>query len=132
MDSTDKSDPKLLKELNYLTCKSCREPPHSYAPQYAKDRLERHQSLCLRIIYPEIQSYSLRTETAGLQRITDHLMSLCIRYTTKIANNDTHRLHSLLPPRQSAIGRHSSRLVDKRQLTARTSLKMRSVFSLLE
>ena len=104
----------------------------TYAPQYAKDRLERHQSLCLRIIYPEIQSYSLRTETAGLQRITDHLMSLCIRYTTKIANNDTHRLHSLLPPRQSAIGRHSSRLVDKRQLTARTSLKMRSVFSLLE
>ena len=64
----------------------------------------RHQSLCLRMINPEIQSYSLRTETARLQRTTDHFMSLwaplCIRYTAKIANNDTHRHHSLLLPMQ--------------------------------
>ena len=92
--------------------------------------LEGHQSLCHRIIYLEIQWSSLRTETASnCKSPTQHWSSHAtgIRHTTKIANND-----SLLPPRQSAIGRHSSRLVDKRHLTARTSLKMRSVFSLLE
>ena len=31
---------------------------YSFTAQYVKDELERHQSLCLRLIYPDISSYT--------------------------------------------------------------------------
>ena len=95
-------------------------PWYTYTPQYARDNLERHQSLCLRIVYPDIDSYQQRMNEAGILPINEVLRRIC---TEKIiSSQQNHRLAIFVPPKQSSLGRHSERLADRRQISARTSL----------
>ena len=52
---------------------------YSYIPQYAADQLERHQSLCLRLIYPTVSSYTERLKLSRIPRINDLLRSMCCK-----------------------------------------------------
>ena len=100
---------------------------YSYTPQYAKDELERHQSLCLRIIFPSITSYTERLALAKANRLNDVMQKLCISYVSKVMSDKDHRLQYHLPARQSRH-RHSARLTDKPILNSRTALLSKSLF----
>ena len=104
---------------------------YTYTSQLSKDALERHQSLCLRIIYPCINSYTERLAKANITRINELLSAKCIHYATKVANTPSHRLNHLIPPQQSQVAKHSKRLTDRRVLRPRTSLYSKSLFSVL-
>lgn len=104
---------------------------YTYTPQYAKDKLEMHQSLCLRLIFPQTYSYTLRLLKAGVPPIHETFIQLCTKYVNKVVDDPSHRLHSLIPKRQSAIGRHSSRLRDAHVVHSNTALKCKSVFNYL-
>ena len=105
---------------------------YTYTPQYARDHLERHQSLCLRIIYPNIDSYQQRMSQAGILPINEVLHRICTKYANKIVSSQqNNRLAIFVPPKQSSLGRHSERLADRRQFSARTALGSKSLFSVL-
>ena len=53
---------------------------YSYTTQHSKDMLERHQSLCLRLIYPNISSYNERLIVTKTARLNDVLHQLCDTY----------------------------------------------------
>ena len=100
---------------------------YCYIPQYGKDLIERHQSLCLRLIFPEIASYTERLDKSKIRRINDVLSKLCSGYVSKVLSNENHRLHHHIPQKQS-INRHSARLSDKPILNSRTALLSKSLF----
>ena len=103
----------------------------TYTTKTAKDRLERHQSLCLQIIYPTVKSYTERLNRAAIPRLVDTMSDLCSSYAVKIERNTSHRLNSLIPPRQSVNRRHSSRLANKITFQNRTALMNKSLFNTL-
>ena len=94
---------------------------------YPWQELERHQSLCLRIIYPQVKSYTERLRLAKIPRINVVLQKACQTYAAAIIANTSHRLHWLVPPLQSAR-RHSSNLPEKRVTSSRTKLLEKSLF----
>ena len=100
---------------------------YSFTAQHVRDTLERHQSLCLRLIYPNISSYTERLRLSGVERLNDCLNNLCAKYTERVANDQNHRLHHLIPPTQS-VNRHSARLSDVHILKSRTALLSKSLF----
>ena len=100
----------------------------TYTTNHSRDALERHQSLCLRIIYPSIQSYTERREMANILTLKDHFTQICSSYATKVIKNTTHRLHKYVPNKQSTTRRHSERLADRPILTCRSALKSKSLF----
>ena len=100
----------------------------TYTTNYSRDALERHQSLCLRIIYPTIQSYTKRREMANVLPIKDHFTQITSSYATKVINNTTHRLHKYIPGKQSTTRRRSERLADRPILICRSALKSKSLF----
>ena len=100
---------------------------YSYIPQYAADQLERHQSLCLRLIYPTVSSYTKRLKLSRIPRINDLLRSMCCKYVAKVANDPTHKLHHHIPEKQSSH-RHSTRLANNHRPTSRTALLSISIF----
>ena len=100
---------------------------YCYIPQYCKDQLERHQSLCLRLIFPTISSYTERLETSKVPRLNNVLENLCTNYVAKAVSDSSHRLYHHVPPKQS-IHRHSARLSDKPILKSRTALLSKSLF----
>ena len=100
---------------------------YCYIPQYCKEQLERHQSLCLRLIFPTISSYTERLETSKVPRLNDVLENLCTKYVAKVVSDSSHRLYHHVPPKQS-IHRHSARLSDKPILKSRTALLSKSLF----
>lgn len=107
-------------------------PWYTYTPQYARDNLERHQSLCLRIVYPNIDSYQQRMNKARILPINEVLHRICTKYADKIVSSQqNHRLAIFVPPKQSSLGRHSERLADRRQFSARTALGSKSLFQSL-
>ena len=71
-------------------------------------------------------------QNSNISKINDVLLQQCKKYVKKIANNTNHRLFHLLPPKQSARGRHSSRLADRNSQTARTAKMCQNVFNLLQ
>ena len=50
----------------------------TYTTNYSRDALERHQSLCLRIIYPTIQSYTECREMADILAIKYHFTQIVL------------------------------------------------------
>ena len=100
---------------------------YSYTIQQSKDMLERHQSLCLRLIYPNISSYSERLILTKTARLNDVLYQLCDNYVSKVAAKPDHRLRRFIPAKQS-VNRHSSRLADKPVWRYRTALFGKSLF----
>ena len=101
-------------------------PDGIHTSQLSKDTLERHQNLCLKIIYPWINSYTERLANANITRINELLSSKCIHYATKVANAPSHRLDHLIPPQQLLVAKNSKRLTDRRVL-----LYSESLFSVL-
>ena len=103
---------------------------YTHITEHSKNRLEKHQSLCLRIIYPGIESYTERLKLANILRLNDYLLNVCREYSINVHTNPCHRLASLLPPRQSTR-RHCPRLRDS-VIASRTSLLRRSLFHCIE
>ena len=104
---------------------------HSHLSQNSKDKLERHRSLCLKLIHPTMPSYTERLQVSNIRRLNDVLHQQCIKYVSKVANDTTHRLHHLVPLKQSHRGRHSTRLRNVRTQSARTARMGKTVFALL-
>ena len=77
---------------------------HSHLSQNSKDKLERHQSLSLKLIHPTMPSYTEWRQVSNIGRINDVLHQQCMKYVLKVANNTTHRLHHLVPLKQSQRG----------------------------
>ena len=50
---------------------------YTFTPQYARDKLEHHQSRCLRIIHPETKSYTERCRLTGISLIQGYLSAQC-------------------------------------------------------
>lgn len=63
-----------------------------------KDKLEKYQRLCLRIIMPD-GDYTERLVTLGLCKITEHLQCVCCGYVRMLTTNVSHPLHHLVPTR---------------------------------
>ena len=103
---------------------------YTFTPQYARDKLENHQSRCLRIIHPETKSYTERCRLTGISPIQDYLSAQCQKYASKVEADKHHRLHHLVPPLHSTLNRHSERLRDCRVKHAKTNLGSKSLFAL--
>ena len=103
---------------------------YTFTPQYARDKLENHQSRCLRIIHPETKSYTERCRLTGISPIQDYLSAQCQKYASKVEADKHHRLHHLVPPLHSTLYRHSERLRDCRVKHAKTNLGSKSLFAL--
>ena len=74
---------------------------YPYIHQNSKDKLERHQSLCMRLIYPAVESYTARLSLADTPRLNDTLSCACMSYASSVAAKPDHRLYSLIPHKQT-------------------------------
>lgn len=84
----------------------------SWYPSAAKhdiDRLENIQKKCIKIIFPNTEHYLDRLVEAELPTLELYMNEICSSYSSKVILNSQHRLHQLIPPRQS-INRHSTRI----------------------
>lgn len=101
-----------------------------YTSAQSRAKLSRHQSLCLRIIYPPIKSLTERLHLANIKPICETLDSLCSSYARKIAQRTTHRLHHLIPVSRSTATRSSMRLAGttNRKISTRTEKLNKSLF----
>ena len=71
-----------------------------------KDKLERHQILCMKPIHRTMSSSTQRPQDSNISRINDVLPvhHQCIKNVSTVANNTTHLLHHLVPLKQSERG----------------------------
>ena len=77
---------------------------YPYTTDYQQKDLESSQKLALRIIFPEIESYSERLAAAGcLNTLNQTLRSICRSYATKVIDNTSHPLHDRLPKRPAGV-----------------------------
>ena len=83
---------RILPNLNYAS-------PSWYPSlsNHDKQRLERHQKLCLRLIHPELDNYDERLAHQSLNELTVSLDIACLRYIEKIGGNECHPLFSYIP-----------------------------------
>ena len=73
---------------------------HHALPEYLSDDLERIQRRALKIIHSDL-SYSEALKVSGLQRLHERRESITTRLYHEVTNNPCHKLHSLLPKRNS-------------------------------
>jgi hypothetical protein len=99
-----------------------------YTSNTDRDKLLRLERLCLRIIYPEVETSSGHYELAGMVDIKTLLSDLCSIYAQSVAADKNHPLHQLIPNRQSVSRRHSARVHDSLLKAARTSLYGKNIF----
>ena len=92
------------------------------------EKLESVQRHATRIMMPELDSYSERREQLRIPSVRSHLFDTAVAHHRSVADNPNHVLHSKLPPLQSAVGRHSTRLADNRVRRANTVLRANSFF----
>ena len=104
---------------------------YTYITEESKTKLERHQSMCLRIVYPNVESYTTRLQLASIDRLNSVMLNLCLRFAHKIRDDSCHPLHPLVPPKQSSVGRHSKRIADRYALKPKTDGLSKSLFSVL-
>lgn len=95
----------------------------SLLTQTQKDRLTRLEKIVLKIIRPMDDSYADRLSSLEILPIDSVLERLSLDHMRKIKASPTHCLHPLLPPTNSARGRHSTRLKDVHNTRARTVLR---------
>ena len=60
---------------------------YMYIIEESKTKLERHQSMCLRIIYPNVKSYTTRLQLASIDWLNSVMLNLCLRYVHKIRDD---------------------------------------------
>ena len=90
--------------------------------------LERIQRQCTKIILPHIDSYTERLLILNLPKLVVFSEKLYKTHFFKIFHNHEHPLHTLIPERQSHVGRHSSRLQDRFHTKSRTAKRSNSFF----
>lgn len=91
--------------------------------QANKDRLEKYQRLCLRIISPYKDCYEDRLRQFGISEINNLLDIVCLRYVEKLKTDHGHPLHSYTFQRVSSL-RKSRRILTKH----RTGFFAKSLF----
>lgn len=74
---------------------------HNALPKYLSEDLEKLQKRALRIIYPNMK-YSDALKTAGLASLHERRESLTTGLFQQIMENENHKLHALLPNRNSS------------------------------
>ena len=94
-----------------------------------KESLERVQSLCSKIILPNIESYSERLEVLAIPNLCAFSLEQYRCHFFKILNNPDHVLHSFIPERQSTNRRHSARCKDVFVTRYRTTKYQNSFFN---
>ena len=94
----------------------------SYLSHQDRDKLERYQRLCLRIILPHEDCYSKRLATLEICTLTQYLEDLCTQYVAKL-HNTNHPLHHLVPKRT-----YNKRTGRANTLKFRCSLLSKSLF----
>ena len=68
---------------------------YPYLSQTEKERLENFQSLCTRIILPDVDDYDSRLSILKLEELRVHLDILCLRYVSKVRSNEDHVCNNL-------------------------------------
>ena len=68
---------------------------YPYLSQTEKERLENFQSLCTRIILPDVDDYDSRLSILKLEELRVHLDILCLRYVSKVRSNEDHVCYNL-------------------------------------
>jgi hypothetical protein len=81
---------------------------YPFINKHEKEKLEKYQRLCLRIISPQLEQYSDRLAHLGVVEINTLLETVCLRYVSKIQHTEDHVLHSYIPGR---ISQHSQRRI---------------------
>ena len=89
-----------------------------------KERLDKYQRHCLRLIYPNLENSASRLETAGLTTVSVQLENQCHRYTQRIRSDTTHALHDYIHT-GGRISSRSGRFIPAR---ARTALGSKNLF----
>ena len=82
-----------------------------------KERLEKYQRHCLRIIYPFHDSSNSRLTCAGLKTICQQLDDQCYNYVNRIQANTEHALHDCIHTGGRTSSR-SGRFIPSRTRTA--------------
>jgi hypothetical protein len=83
---------------------------YSHLTKSAITSIEAIQRKCTKVIVPDIVSYSARLTVLNLVTLDSFMLKLTLRHFNSILTNKEHRLHCLLPKRQSDQRRHSTRL----------------------
>ena len=87
---------RILSILSYAA--PCWYP---FANAYDRDKLERYQKLCLRIITPNLDTYEDRKSHLNMLDLSQYLEITCLRYMDKLRLNPGHPLYDytkLAPP----------------------------------
>ena len=95
---------------------------YPFLAQYSKDKLERYQRLCLRIILPHVDGYDNRLSHVGLTTIISQLETICKRYAAKITAKPEHALYDYI---LSETSKRSGRPISAK---CRTELLSKSLF----
>ena len=66
-----------------------------YLSQTEKERLENFQSLCTRIILPDVDDFDSRLSNPKLDEFPVNLDNLCLRYVFKVRSNDDRVCYNL-------------------------------------
>ena len=74
---------------------------HDSLPQYLSEDLERIQRRALKIIFPDLD-YTTALDACNLSTLYQRRKHLTESLFKEINDNDDHRLHSLLPPRNTS------------------------------
>jgi hypothetical protein len=101
----------------------------SYLNKSQKYDLERVQSLCSKIILPEVEDYSERLKVLKIPKLCDFALKQYECHFFKIYSNPDHVLYSFVPERQSFSRRHSKRCQDAFIIKSRTTKHQNSFFN---
>jgi hypothetical protein len=82
---------------------------YPYVSETSKQELEKHQKLCLKIVFPNNEHYIDRLSCCHLPTINTHLSDICSKYISKISTQPEHPLYNYLT-KASQSKRRSTRL----------------------
>ena len=108
----------LLKFYKTRVISICRcSLVHIHTTVCQREFRERNESLSRWMIFPNIYSCHQHKNQAGLLPINNMLYKMCTKYAgEKVSCFPNQWLaSSLIPSKQSSLGRHSEKLVDRRQ-----------------
>ena len=88
-----------------------------------KDKLEKYQRLCLRVILPFVDRYSDRLHQLNMIELNTHLDTCCLKYVSKVRSRTDHPLRDLIPQVPEHL-HHKSRATHR----SRTELLGKSLF----
>ena len=63
---------------------------YTYITEECKTKLKRHQSMCLSIVHPNVELYTIRLQLASIDRLNSVMLNLCLRVAHKIRDDSCH------------------------------------------